>query len=93
MFIEIKKITVQYTRVSKLKKLHTYSKVQSMVILKCDSCYIIFERLLALMNRNRLNNEYHHVCPNCNPKKFAQQKGVERRKLWDSPVDSDSNCL
>jgi hypothetical protein len=26
---------------------------------------------------------------NCDPKKFAQSKGVERRKFWDMPIDSD----
>ena len=30
-----------------------------------------------------------HVCPSCNPKQFAQAKGVERRRLWNIPVDSD----
>jgi hypothetical protein len=28
------------------------------------------------------------VCPTCDPKRFAQKKGVEKRKKLDLPVDS-----
>jgi hypothetical protein len=27
------------------------------------------------------------VCPTCDPKRFAQKKGVEKRKKLDLPVD------
>jgi hypothetical protein len=28
------------------------------------------------------------VCANCDPKKFAQKKGVENRRLWDMKASS-----
>jgi len=40
------------------------------------------------MNPKRLNNLVYHVCGNCDPKRFAQEKGVEARKVWDMPVSS-----
>lgn len=40
------------------------------------------------MDPKRLNNNFYHVCGNCDPKKFAQLKGVEARKVWDMPVSS-----
>lgn len=41
------------------------------------------------MDRRRLNNSYFHVCSNCDAKRFAQKKGVERRKIWGMSVDAD----
>lgn len=89
MFITITKITKVYTRLSKLGGRHTYTRKQSVVLLKCDSCDTEFERELAKMDRKRLNNEYFHVCSKCDVKRFAQEKGVERRRIWNMPVDSD----
>jgi len=40
------------------------------------------------MDPKRLNNNFYHVCSNCDAKKFAQSKGVEARKVWDMPVSS-----
>ena len=91
MFIKIKKVLTEYTRLSKSGKEHTYTRSKSYVELECDSCNGRFERALSLMDHRRLDNHYHHVCPNCDAKRFAQKKGVERRKLWDTPVDSDLN--
>jgi hypothetical protein len=93
MFIDIKKVKVEYTRPSKLHKVHTYTRTKSIALLKCDCCSTVFERAISNMSSARLNNEYNHVCPNCDNKKFAQKKGVERRKLWDSPIDSEIGRL
>ena len=89
MFIETKKVTKQYTRSSKLKKSHAYSRIQTIAVFQCDGCESLFERALGKMDYRRLSDNYFHVCSNCNPKKFAQQKGVERRLIWNMPVDSD----
>ena len=40
------------------------------------------------MDPKRLTNNYYHVCGSCDAKKFAQEKGVESRKVWDMPVSS-----
>ena len=89
MFIEEKKIRVEYTRTSKLKKSHTYTRVQTVLVFQCDACQTIFERNLGQMDSRRRDNHYHHVCSNCDSYRFAQKKGVERRKIWDLPIDSD----
>jgi hypothetical protein len=89
MFIETKKITNQYTRKSKSNLNHTYRRSKTLAILVCDQCDQQFERELGKMDYRRLNNNYFHVCPNCNPKQFAQKKSTERRTLWNLPVDSD----
>jgi hypothetical protein len=41
------------------------------------------------MDPKRLSDEYAHVCPSCDNKRFAQSKGVERRRFWNITVDSD----
>lgn len=87
MFIKTRKVTTEYTRPSKLGKSHAYVKTKTLAVFKCDSCGVTFERPAAKMDPKRLNDEYSHVCPDCDSKRFAQKKGVERRKLWDTPVD------
>lgn len=90
MYIETKKIRVEYTRTSKLKNAHPYSRTQTWLVLQCDNCESLFERLLSSMDSKRKSNRYYHVCSNCDAKRFAQKKGVDRRKLWDLPVDSET---
>ena len=41
------------------------------------------------MDYKRLNNNYFHVCDNCDSKKFAQKKGVERKQVWNMSASSD----
>jgi hypothetical protein len=89
MFLETKKISVQYSRKSSLGVEHAYSRTRTVAVLKCNSCLSIFERNLGKMAHRRVHEEYQHVCSNCNPKQFAQSCGVENRKLWNLPVDSD----
>lgn len=89
MFIKTKKVTREYTRSSKLEKSHIYTRTKTLVVLECDVCHNEFEREQGKMNPKRASSEYYHVCSNCNPKQFAQKRGVERRKLWNLSADSD----
>ena len=89
MFIKTKKIKTQYTKVSKLKNAHSYSRTKTVAVLQCDSCQSLFDRDWGSMDYRRINDHSYHVCANCNPKQFAQRKGAERRQLWKLPVDSD----
>lgn len=89
MFLETKKSITQHTRLSKLGTEHAYSRTKTVAVFQCDSCSAGFERDVGKMDYRRLNNRYFHVCPNCNPKQFAQKKSVERRTIWNISVDSD----
>jgi len=89
MLLEIKQVRTEYTRLSKNGAEHTYFRNRSMAILKCDSCASTFERAIKQMDHRRLGSEYTHVCPNCNPKRFAQSKGVESRRFWNTKLDLD----
>ena len=89
MFIKTERHIVEYTRPSKLGVLHTYTRTKTMVVLRCDNCDCIFVRDLKHMDRKRLSNNYFHVCSNCDPKRFAQRKGVEQKKIWDMPASID----
>jgi len=89
MIIETKRVTSTHTRYSKLKNAHSYSRTKTMVVIQCDCCQSLFEREKGTMDYRRLDNNYFHVCVNCNPKRFAQQKGVERRTIWNLPVTSE----
>ena len=89
MYIESKKICVKYTRYSKLNIPHIYTRTQTVFVFQCDSCELMFERSNSKMDSKRINNQYYHVCGNCDAKRFAQRKGVEKRKLWDISVDTD----
>ena len=91
MFIETKKITAQYPRTSRLGVIHSYGRTRTVVTFQCDSCGILFNRDLGKIDHRRLSNVYFHVCPNCNPKQFAQKRGVERRTIWNLTADSDKD--
>ena len=49
---------------------------------------IEFKRDKGKVDPKRLDNAYYHVCPDCDPKRFAQKKGVEKRKTLDSTIDT-----
>lgn len=88
MILGTEYITTSHTRRSKLGKDHSYSRKKTIVVFRCDCCQDIFKRERGNMDPKRLNNSYYHVCSNCDAKKFAQEKGVEARKIWDMPVSS-----
>ena len=78
----------EYTRKSKLGKTHSYTRKKTILILRCDCCSEIFQREKGSMDPDRVTNNVYHVCKNCDAKRFAQEKGVERRHIWDMPVSS-----
>jgi len=88
MFIKTEYVKTQHVRKSKLGQEHTYYRQKSMVVLRCDSCQVVFTRERGRMDPNRLNNNYYHVCGNCDVKSFAQKKGLESKSPWDIPVSS-----
>jgi hypothetical protein len=59
-------------RTSKYGTVHAYLRKKTVLIFRCDSCSGIFKRDKG----------------NMDPKRFAQEKGVEARKVWDMPVSS-----
>jgi hypothetical protein len=89
MFIKEYTLKKRYERHSKCGKLHSYYRDLTMVIMRCDNCDAEFERTRGSMDPKRLNNNYFHVCTNCDSKKFAQKKGVERKQVWNLSASSD----
>ena len=88
MFILIEEHTSTYIRTSKLGQSHDYSRSRRYAVFRCDNCGEIFQRLKGSVDTKRLSNNYLHCCNNCDPKRFAQKKGVERRLIWDMPASS-----
>jgi hypothetical protein len=91
MYLGSEFVTTLYTRKSKTGKEHTYTRKKTVIAFRCDNCHTEFNRDKGQVDPNRLNNNFYHVCSNCDAKKFAQQKGVEARKVWDMPVSSLKN--
>jgi hypothetical protein len=89
MFLHLKTDLQEYTRNSKLGKVHVYKRKKTLAVFSCDECSAIFERELKKIQRKRLSNNYFHVCSNCDSKRFAQRKGIERKKIWDMPASAD----
>jgi hypothetical protein len=88
MFIRIDTEKVVYRRQSKLGQWHDYERKKSVIVLRCDSCGENFTRDKGNMDPNRLNNNFFHCCSSCDPKRFAQKKGAERKIIWDKTVSS-----
>lgn len=81
-------IRTKHSRKSKLGNIHEYTRSKTIVLLKCDNCDSTFERERGAMDPKRLSNNYFHVCNNCDAKKFAQKRGVDRRKIWHLTASS-----
>lgn len=88
MFLTTEKEKTQYSRKSKLGSEHIYFRLKTMAVFRCDNCDELFRRDLKHVHRKRLSNNYFHCCPSCDAKRFAQRKGVERKKIWDLPASS-----
>ena len=88
MFIRTEFRQTQHIRTSKRGLNHSYMRKKTVVVFRCDCCQEVFTRDKGSMDPNRLNNNYYHVCSNCDAKKFAQSKGVESRKVWNIPASS-----
>jgi len=89
MFIQQYTLKKMYERLSKLGKTHTYYRDVTMVVMRCDNCDAEFERSRGSMDPKRISNNYFHVCSDCDAKRFAQKRGVERKRVWDLPASSD----
>lgn len=90
MFIKEFKERSEHCRTSKLGVVHTYYRTQTLIELRCDNCGEKFIRSKSKIDPRRLNNNHFHVCGSCcDPKKFAQRRGVERKRVWDLPASSD----
>ena len=88
MYLEEQTVDTVFTRKSKLGVEHQYVRKKSVIKFRCDNCAEIFYRDRAKMSPKRLSNNYFHCCQQCDPKKFAQKKGAERRTIWDRPASS-----
>jgi hypothetical protein len=78
----------EHTRISKLGVEHVYHRRRTVVHFRCDCCGREFSRSKGDMDPKRLSNNYFHVCSNCDAKRFAQRKQVERKRVWDLPASS-----
>jgi hypothetical protein len=88
MYLREETTTTEYTRKSKLGLEHHHERTKTVVVFRCDNCGEIFQRDRSKMSPKRLSNNYFHCCSQCDPKKFAQKKGAERRTIWDKPASS-----
>lgn len=86
MYISREIVKTIHKRFSKTGTEHTYLRNKTVIVLQCDNCDDIFRRDLKKIDQKRLSNNYFHVCSNCDAKRFAQRKGVERKKIWDMPA-------
>lgn len=89
MFLRTDVKTKSYMRKSRRGKFHPYTRKQTLVVFKCDNCETEFSREKGKVDPRRLNNNVFHVCPSCDPKRFAQKRGVEKRLIWDMSASSE----
>jgi len=89
MFLKTEFEINTYERSSKTGLIHSYQRKKTLAVFRCDSCDDVFKRDLKHVNKKRLSNNYFHCCGSCDAKRFAQRKGVERKKIWDMPASTD----
>jgi hypothetical protein len=89
MFLRETKTKTRHVRHSKLGTEHEYFREKTLVHFRCDNCDREFTRDRGSMDPKRLSNNYFHVCENCDAKRFAQKKGVERKQVWNLLASSD----
>ena len=89
MYIKEYHKQTRHIRKSKNGKEHSYNRVLTICMFRGDSCDIEFERPRGKIDPKRLSNNYFHVCSNCDSKRFAQKKGVERKQVWNLPASSN----
>lgn len=88
MFKRIEKENKYYIRKSKKGKAHPYKRQRTYAIFECDVCHCEFRREKGRIDPKRLDDSYTHVCSDCDPKRFAQKKGVEQRRRLNTTVDT-----
>ena len=91
MLIEIQQTRQEYQRLSKRGTAHTYVRTHKVALLQCDCCELRFTRRIRDMDPRRLTTAHSHVCGECNQKQYAQSKGVESKKFWNTTVDLDQD--
>ena len=91
MLLEIQQVQTEYSRASKSGVEHCYVRTHKIALLQCDSCKVQFTRRVRDMDPRRLTAEHVHVCAACNPKQYAQRKGVESKRFWNTTVDLDQD--
>jgi protein-arginine kinase activator protein McsA len=89
MFLKTEIDEIEHIRTSKCGLQHTYKRRRTSAVFRCDNCDKIFSRDLKHIDRKRLSNNYFHCCTNCDSKRFAQRKGIERKKIWDMPASAE----
>jgi len=89
MFIKEYTEQTRHVRKSKNGEEHWYHRTKTMVLFRCDCCDVEFVRPRGSMDPKRLSNNYFHVCENCDVKRFAQKKGVERKQIWNLSASSN----
>ncbi len=89
MFLTKEYIEINYTRTSKLGVEHSYTRTKTLAVFRCDNCDETFKRELKKVSSKRLSNNFFHCCSSCDVKRFAQKKGVERKKIWDMPASTE----
>tara|TARA_A100001011_G_scaffold337388_1_gene367509 strand:+ start:293 stop:580 length:288 start_codon:yes stop_codon:yes gene_type:complete len=87
MFIKDEVIITEHVRQSSKGRYHPYKRRKTVCRFICDACEKEFVRDKGSIDPKRLTNHYHHVCPTCDPKRFAQKKGVEKRRKLNLPAD------
>ncbi len=88
MFVETLKTLRLYERQSKLGIYHSFKRKSTLYVFKCDCCGVIFLRARSKIDPQRATNDYKHVCPNCDCKKFAQKVGVKMRNIYKLDASS-----
>ena len=88
MYVRTDITTKSYMRKSRRGKFHPYTRKKQIAVFQCDNCNELFERDKGVVDPRRLSNNYFHVCPSCDPKRFAQKKGVEKRLVWNLNASS-----
>jgi hypothetical protein len=89
MYLKNFKEISYHERASKNGKIHRYKREKTVLVFRCDSCDCEFSREKSKMSPKRVSNNYFHICDKCDSKRFAQKKGVEKRKIWDMPASLD----
>jgi hypothetical protein len=90
MLVKLYTQQVEYIRIKNGQR-WPYYRTHGMALLQCDCCGMRFERRISQIDPRRLTPDHRHVCSNCPSKQFAQSKGVESRRFWNTTVDLDQD--
>ena len=77
-----------HQRKSKLGNVHNFKRRRSVYHFKSDSCSREFLRDKSKVTPSRASNNFHHVCASCDVHRYAQNVGVEMRKIYNLDASS-----